>query len=183
MPGIRLITTGGTIDADRYAPEPPETAQFTSGISRTVEFVKTLIASNELKTDQWQQKDSKDITLAGLKELAEKVDASEEDKVIITHGTDTLIDNAKIIQSLVKDKNKTIFFVGAMQPLANGKTSDGWKNLQFAVKDILKSRPGVYIIGKEKNRYGRFIAGKFNLDSVHKDYEEHLFVRDLKKER
>lgn len=66
----------------------------------------------------------------------------EEKQIIVTHGTDTMVDTAKVIAGKVKDK--TIVMTGAMVPYKFG-SSDGLFNLGSAVAFVQTLPPGVYI--------------------------------------
>jgi L-asparaginase len=67
---------------------------------------------------------------------------SSEDRIVITHGTDTMTDTAAAIARAVS--GKTIVLTGAMIPLAFG-SSDGLFNLGSALSFVQALPPGVYI--------------------------------------
>ena len=64
-----------------------------------------------------------------------------EDKIIITHGTDTMVETAKFLEDI---ENKTIVLTGSMQP-ARFKKSDAIFNSGFAYAAALSLDNGVYI--------------------------------------
>lgn len=66
----------------------------------------------------------------------------EEDKILITHGTDTMVETAKYLAKSIK--NKTIVITGAMIPFNFG-TSDGLFNLGCALAFVQVLPPGIYI--------------------------------------
>ena len=67
---------------------------------------------------------------------------SDVDQVIITHGTDTMVETAKFI---AKEKlNKTVVLTGAMIPINFG-SSDGLFNLGSAIGFVQSLQYGVYI--------------------------------------
>ncbi len=69
---------------------------------------------------------------------------AEFNKIIITHGTDTMVDTAKILaNSNIEDK--TIILTGAMIPIAFGNSSDGFFNLGASIAFAQSLPPGVYI--------------------------------------
>ena len=85
------------------------------------------------------------------------------DKIIITHGTDTMIDTAKF---LAKDNiDKTIVFTGAMIPIDFG-SSDGLFNLGSAMGFVQSLKSGIYIAMN-----GRC----FNYDKVRKNTKTGIF--------
>jgi L-asparaginase len=82
---------------------------------------------------------------------------ANEDKIIITHGTDTMVDTARHIAGKFKDK--TIVLTGAMIPYTFG-SSDGLFNLGSSMAYVQILPPGVYIAMN-----GRY----FNWDNVVKN--------------
>jgi L-asparaginase len=88
---------------------------------------------------------------------------SEEDKIVITHGTDTMVETAKAISD--KIKNKTIIITGAMVPYKFG-SSDGLFNLGSALAFVQTLPKGVYI-----SMNGKY----FHADNVRKNKELGLF--------
>jgi L-asparaginase len=65
-----------------------------------------------------------------------------ETQIVITHGTDTMVDTALVLATQVPDK--TIVLTGAMVPYAFG-SSDGLFNLGSALSFVQTLPPGVYI--------------------------------------
>jgi len=86
-----------------------------------------------------------------------------ETKIVITHGTDTMTDSAKILAAAIN--NKTIILTGAMIPIAFG-SSDGLFNLGSALAYAQALQPGVYIAMN-----GRF----FPFDNVRKNRATGVF--------
>jgi L-asparaginase len=74
--------------------------------------------------------------------IAEHCIKSPEDKIIITHGTDTISETARVIAQKVK--NKTIVLTGAMVPYKFG-SSDGLFNLGSAMAFAQTLPHGVYV--------------------------------------
>ena len=67
---------------------------------------------------------------------------TDSDKILITHGTDTMVETAKAIYEKVK--NKTIILTGAMIPYKFG-SSDGLFNLGSSLAFVQTLPNGVYI--------------------------------------
>jgi len=67
---------------------------------------------------------------------------SPSDKIIITHGTDTMVQTATLLAEHIKDK--TIVLTGAMIPIVFG-SSDGLFNMGAALAYVQTLSPGVYI--------------------------------------
>ncbi|MBE3136966.1 MAG: asparaginase, partial [Thermoplasmata archaeon] len=74
--------------------------------------------------------------------IVENCKNAEEDKIVITHGTDTMVETAKQLGEAIKDK--TIVLTGAMVPYRFG-SSDGLFNLGSALAFVQTLPPGVYI--------------------------------------
>ncbi len=74
--------------------------------------------------------------------IADNCAKCDEKQIIITHGTDTMVETAKVIAEKVNDK--TIILTGAMIPYKFG-SSDGLFNLGSAVAFVQTLPPGVYI--------------------------------------
>lgn len=87
----------------------------------------------------------------------------DEDRIVITHGTDTMSETAKLLAGKVKDK--TIILTGAMIPIKFG-SSDGLFNLGSALAFAQTLAPGVYVAMN-----GRY----FNWDNVRKNLQTGIF--------
>jgi L-asparaginase len=107
--------------------------------------------------------DSLEMNLTHRKRLLEKCKKSKEDRIVITHGTDTMVESAKIIGQA--QLNKTIVFTGAMIPYKFG-SSDGLFNLGAALAFAQTLKPGVYVAMN-----GRY----FRYDHVLKDKSKGIF--------
>ena len=81
-------------------------------------------------------------------------------KVLVTHGTDTMVETAEYLADSVKVKGKTIVLTGALIPYAFGTSSDGFFNLGSALAFVQVLSPGIYIAMN-----GRY----FNWDNVRKN--------------
>jgi L-asparaginase len=89
--------------------------------------------------------------------ILEKCRNSKEDKIVITHGTDTMSKTAMMLGETIKDK--TIVLTGALVPYAFG-SSDGHFNLGSALAFVQALPKGVYIVMNGKY---------FNYDNVRKN--------------
>jgi len=86
--------------------------------------------------------DSIDMTQEDRELIAMNCLKADEDKIIITHGTDTMVETASVIADKVK--GKTIVLTGAMIPYKFG-SSDGLFNLGAAIAFVQTLPTGVYI--------------------------------------
>jgi L-asparaginase len=138
MMSIRIFVTGGTFDKEyneltgelffkeTHLPEMLSRARSTLDVT-----VRTLMMNDSLNmTDEDREL------------IAHQCRAAQEDKIIITHGTDTMSVTARVLAEKVKDK--TIVLTGAMIPYKFG-SSDGFFNLGGAVAFAQILPPGVYV--------------------------------------
>jgi L-asparaginase len=86
--------------------------------------------------------DSLEMTDADRQRIADHCRDCAESRIVITHGTDTMVETAAVIAVAVGDK--TVVLTGAMIPYAFG-SSDGLFNLGSAVSFAQALPPGVYV--------------------------------------
>lgn len=89
--------------------------------------------------------DSMDMTEEDREIIAHNCRRSRYEKVLITHGTDRIVETARYLASENID-NKTIVLTGAMIPYAFGTSSDGFFNLGNALAFAQTLPPGVYVV-------------------------------------
>ena len=75
--------------------------------------------------------------------IVERARASEEAAIVVTHGTDTMVQTARALAE-ASLASKTIVLTGAMVPYAFG-SSDGLFNLGSALSFVQVLPPGVYV--------------------------------------
>ena len=107
--------------------------------------------------------DSLDVKVKDRKLIVEKCRATIEEQIVITHGTDTMTNTAKVLGA--KHFKKTIVITGAMIPYKFG-TSDGLFNIASALAYVQTMPHGVYIAMN-----GRV----FSYDRVTKNSETGIF--------
>ena len=138
MNPIKIFVTGGTFDKEY------------NELNGELYFKKTHLhemlelGRSELKVDieTLMMKDSLDMSDSDRNSIVKKCFESKENKILITHGTDTMVKTAKLLSA--KITTKTIVLTGAMIPYKFG-SSDGLFNLGSALS-FLQSLPyGVYI--------------------------------------
>ena len=136
---ILFIQTGGTIDKDYprvvkgYAFEIEEPA-----VKRILEKINPNFTYTILPL---LQKDSLDITPKDRKKIFAFCKKMKETKILITHGTDTMIQTAEVLSTI---KNKAIVITGAMRPERFGN-SDAMFNIGSAIGALNALGNGVYI--------------------------------------
>ena len=152
---IKIFVTGGTFDkeynelnGELFFKDTHLTEILALGRSRVPVDIRTL-----MMIDSLNMKD------ADRSNIAQNCIQAAEDKIIITHGTDTMVETAKVLAQQVK--GKTIVLTGALIPYKFG-SSDGLFNLGSALAFVQTLPPGVYVAMN-----GRY----FNWDNVRKNKE------------
>jgi L-asparaginase len=87
--------------------------------------------------------DSLDMSEADRELIARQCRDAPEDRIVITHGTDTLVETAAVLARAAT--GKTIVLTGAMIPIAFG-SSDGLFNLGGALTVVQVLPPGVFVV-------------------------------------
>jgi len=137
MKQISIIAVGGTIDKiyfdakSDYEVGPPNIARVLAELQLVVPYTITSL----------MRKDSLDMTDDDRKLIAETVQQDTSDRIIITHGTDTMAETANCLLSI---PGKTIVLTGALEP-ALFKTSDAVFNIGCAIGSVQSLPEGVYI--------------------------------------
>jgi len=72
------------------------------------------------------------------------IQKSDCTKVIIAHGTFTMVETGKCLKANMAGSTKTVVLTGSMLPLGSAD-SDAPKNLEFAFSSVRKLASGVYI--------------------------------------
>jgi len=136
---ILLIQTGGTIDKDY----PKSTGAYAFEIMEPA-FVKIVAKtkfSQPYEVISFCKKDSQDISESDRVALRKLIEAREEKNILITHGTDTMINTAKALQNIV---SKTIILTGSHLP-ATFKETDADFQLGFAIAAMQLASEGCFI--------------------------------------
>lgn len=136
---ITFIQTGGTIDKDY--PKQVKGWAFEIAEAAVGRILEKLNPSFEYEIIMAFRKDSMMITDEDRTNLLVMIKNLENDKVIVTHGTDTLIETAKFLKAI---QNKTIILTGAMKP-ERFYDSDAPINIGVAIGAVSTLKPGVYI--------------------------------------
>ncbi len=135
---IKIIATGGTFDKE-YG-EIKEKLIFKE--THLPEILKRGRCLLDVDVRTAMLIDSLNMTDEDRKIIVETCKKYKEDKIVITHGTSTMVQTAKYLAK--KIKNKTIVLTGAMLPYVFG-SSDGLFNLGCALAFVQTLPKGVYI--------------------------------------
>lgn len=156
---IRIFVTGGTFDKE-YNELNGQLYFNDSHLPEMLELGRNLVPV-EIRT--LMMVDSLEMTDDDRNLIAEHCLKSKEDKIIITHGTDTMAVTAQLLSK--KIQGKTVVITGAMIPYKFG-SSDGLFNLGSALAFVQTLKHGVYVAMN-----GRY----FHADNVRKNRETGVF--------
>ena len=135
---IKIFITGGTVDT-KYN-ELNGKLIFTK--SHLPEMLKQARCKVDIELETIILKDSNDMIDSDRKIILQNCKDCNEDKIIITHGTDTMPETAKVLGGNIKDK--TIVLLGSMIPYSFGG-SDALFNFGCAISAVQILPKGVYI--------------------------------------
>jgi L-asparaginase len=135
---IRIFITGGTFDKEYD--ELSGRLYFRD--SHLPEMLKLGRANLNLELHTLMMVDSLEMTEAGRNLIVEQCRKAPEKRIVITHGTDTMVETARALAAGVGDK--TIVLTGAMVPYNFG-SSDGLFNLGSALAFAQTLPPGTYV--------------------------------------
>ena len=160
MNPIKIFVTGGTFDKEY------------NELNGTLYFKKTHLhemlelGRSQLKVDieTLMMQDSLEMSDDDRNSIVQRCFESNEDKILITHGTDNMVKTAKLLAAQINDK--TIVLTGAMIPYKFG-SSDGLFNLGSALSFLQSLPHGIYIAMN---------GNIFSWDNVKKDKELGLFL-------
>ncbi len=136
---ITFIQTGGTIDKDY--PRTSGGWAFEIAEPAVGRILEKLNPSFDYEVCSVLRKDSLEITDEDRQQLYAFCEQLENDKIIITHGTDTMVETAKYLSTI---KNKTIILTGAMRP-ERFSNSDAPITVGTAIGAINILEVGVYL--------------------------------------
>lgn len=134
---ISFIAVGGTIDKVYF----DKLSEYQIGNARVEELLKDARVGFDYQVNSILRKDSLDMTDADRKLVRQAVEKDENPYIVITHGTDTMVDTARQLKDI---KGKVIVLTGAMEPAAF-RSSDAFFNLGSAVAAVQVLEQGVYI--------------------------------------
>ena len=138
MTAIRLLITGGTFDK--------EYDELSGSLYFKDTHVQEMLRLGRCRLDVAVQTimmvDSLEMTDRDRQAILARCLEAPEDRIVVTHGTDTMVETANVIAAGVA--GKTVVLTGAMVPYAFG-SSDGLFNLGSALSFVQVLPPGVYL--------------------------------------
>ncbi len=157
---IKVLITGGTIDKTYK--------ELTGELSFTETHMVDMFNRGRSMADTLSEvlflKDSLEMVDSDREFILDKCLSCDEQHILITHGTDTMVQTAKFLAEKIKDKTLVLF--GSMIPYSVDN-SDALFNLGVALSAVQLKKPGVYIAMN-----GRV----FDFDQVKKDKSLGIFI-------
>jgi L-asparaginase len=135
---LRIIVTGGTFD--KHYDEIKGSLTFKD--THLPEILKFVRCSVPIEVELNQLIDSLDMHTANRLSVLESCRKAPEEHVVITHGTDTMVETAEVLGRA--GLAKTIVLTGAMVPFIFNN-SDAVFNLGCAITAVQLVPPGVYL--------------------------------------
>jgi L-asparaginase len=165
MQRIYVIATGGTIEKV-YSEQTGNVQNLDSKIERYFRLLR--LPDTEIQVTHLMNKDSLEMTDADRAEVLVTVleKLREPAPVVITHGTDTMVETGLLLEKNLPDLRFPIVLTGAMTPLGF-EASDGLQNLTESLFAARVLAPGVYVVIHNQ---------AFPIDRVRKDRELARFV-------
>lgn len=137
---VQIFVTGGTFDKDyNYI-----TGQLYFKDTHLHEMFKRGRCTLDIDIKTLMMVDSLEMTEADREIIIYNCKKSVFDKIIITHGTDTIVKTATAIAA--HNIDKTIILTGAMIPYAFGTSSDGFFNLGSSLAFVQTLPHGVFVV-------------------------------------
>ncbi len=155
---IDIITTGGTIDKVYF----DEKSHFAVGESTIREILAEANVTVAFDVVNLLRKDSLQLTAADRDLIRGTIEARDASRIVVTHGTDTMVETAKSLQGL---PDKTVVLTGSLSP-ARFRNSDAVFNVGTALAAVQCLPEGIFLVAN-----GRI----FQPDRVRKNRELNRF--------
>ena len=137
MEELLIVTTGGTIDKVYF----DDKSDYQVGEPQIGRILDELGVAFRFRVIPILRKDSLHIDAGDRELLRATIAAQGEAHVLVTHGTDTMVETANALSGIA---GKTILLTGALNP-ARFRGSDAEFNIGTAVGAVQSLPPGVYL--------------------------------------
>ena len=134
---IQIFSVGGTIDKEYF----DQKSRYEVGEPKIAEILQEANVSVGYRIESLMKKDSLEMKAEDRRQIVERVRQATAEKVLITHGTDTMVATARELGAVA---DKTIVLTGALAP-ARFKSSDAAFNIGCAFAAVQVLPAGVYI--------------------------------------
>jgi L-asparaginase len=163
---VHLITTGGTIEKI-YSEKSGLVENQVAKIDRYLQYLR--LPETQIEVTPLMNKDSLEMTADDRDLVTVVVRAKAADgAVVITHGTDTMIETGKLLKLRIGRTGYPVILTGAMTPLGFER-SDGLQNLTESLFGARVLPPGFWLVIHNQ---------VFDVDRVRKDRENARFVAE-----
>lgn len=165
MQRIYVIAAGGTIEKV-YSEQTGAVQNLDSKIDRYFRLLR--LPDADIQVTHLMNKDSLEMTGADRARVLAAVREKLQDPapVVITHGTDTMVETGLLLEKNLPDLRFPVVLTGAMTPLGF-ESSDGLQNLTESLFAARVLPPGVYVVMHNQ---------AFPIGQVRKDRELARFV-------
>jgi len=162
---INVITTGGTIEKI-YSEQTSSVENVDNKIDRYLSRLR--VPDCEVRVAPLMNKDSLEMNDADRSAILGLIEQmlSERSAIVITHGTDTMVQTGRYLKQALPELKVPIVLTGAMTPLGF-EGSDGLQNLTESLFAVRIFGPGIYVVMHNQ---------AFPIDRVRKDRETSRFV-------
>ena len=162
---VKVLTTGGTIEKV-YSEQTSAVLNLDNQIDRYLGRLR--LPDCDVRVVPLMNKDSLEMTDADRSAILESVEQmlSEQSAIVITHGTDTMVQTGLYLNQALPDLKVPIVLTGAMTPLGF-EGSDGLQNLTESLFAVRVLDPGIYVVIHNQ---------AFPIDRVRKDRDTSRFV-------
>jgi L-asparaginase len=162
---VNVVTTGGTIEKV-YSEQTSTVENLDNQIDRYL--VRLRHPDCDVRVVPLMNKDSLEMTDADRTRILELIAPmlSEPSAVVITHGTDTMVQTGRYLKEALPELKVPIVLTGAMTPLGF-EGSDGLQNLTESLFAVRILDPGIYVVMHNQ---------AYPIDRVRKDRETSRFV-------
>ena len=162
---VNVITTGGTIEKV-YSEQSSTVENLDNQIDRYLGRLR--LPDCEVRVMPLMNKDSLEMTDADRSAILGLIEQmlSERPAVVITHGTDTMVQTGLYLKQALPELKAPIVLTGAMTPLGF-EGSDGLQNLTESLFAVRILDPGIYVVMHNQ---------AFPIDRVRKEPETSRFV-------
>ncbi|MDG6772951.1 asparaginase domain-containing protein [Thiomicrorhabdus sp. ZW0627] len=137
---IQLFITGGTIDKDYDA----ILGELVFPVTNIPELLFESNCTLPITVDLLMQKDSLQMDGSDREKISQACQESECNRIVITHGTDTMVETALWLKGNAELSEKTIVLTGAMRPYKLGRSDAGF-NMGAAMMAVQTAKAGVFI--------------------------------------
>ncbi|HEX6047103.1 MAG TPA: asparaginase [Pyrinomonadaceae bacterium] len=162
---VNVVTTGGTIEKV-YSEQTSTVENLYNQIDRYLGRLR--LPDCDVRVVPVMNKDSLEMTDADRSVILKRVKelVSECSALVITHGTDTMVQTGQYLKQSLPDLKVPIVLTGAMTPIGF-EGSDGLQNLTESLFAVRILDPGIYVVMHNQ---------AFPIDRVRKDRETSRFV-------